>query len=89
MIVYVIERGNPEYRPEPEVMTSGENALRTVREEYEEAMEMLGITQEEADAGFGSYGAYWTFDGCIGSASIVSDYDCDCWEWRVTAHEIR
>lgn len=86
MTVYVIERDNPDTRPEPEVTFNGAGALQVVREEYEECMRALGTSQEEADAGNGNYGCYFEFDGYEGTALIEEDNGTDRWEWRVTTH---
>ena len=89
--IYIIERDNPSYKPEPEVFTDGKIALDKVKKEYEDQMEELGTSQEKADAGYGSCGCYWNFeDGeYCGDALIDQDSDCDRWEWRITEHEIK
>ena len=90
MIVYVVERNNPENTPEPEVFLDGKQAFQIMKDEYAEMMKLLGTTQEEADAGSGNYGCYFISDEeqCVGSALIERDYDVDRWEWRVTTHEV-
>lgn len=90
MKIYVVERDNPEYRPEPEVFPDGCKALTAVRKEYSEQMTELKVTQEESDAGYGSCGCYWNFtdgDFC-GDALIDRECDGDRWEWRITEHEL-
>ena len=88
MRIYIIERDNPKYKPEPEVLIDGNKAVNTVKEEYVKQMEEHGISQEKADAGYGSCGCYWNFEegGCCGNALIDEDYDGECWEWRITEH---
>lgn len=90
MKIYIIERDNPSYKPEPEVFTDGKKALDTVKREYKDQMEELGTNQETVDNGFGNYGCYWNFDdsGFTGDCLIDSDYCGDRWEWRITEHEI-
>jgi len=91
MKIYIVERDNPSYKPEPEVFTDGTKALETVKAEYHAQMEELGTTQEKSDAGFGSCGCYWNFNGdnCIGDCLIDLDCDGDRWEWRITEHKIK
>ncbi len=90
MKIYIVERDNPSYRPEPEVFTDENKALKTVRIEYNDQMKELGTSQEESDAGYGNCGCYWNFDdnSCIGDCLIDRDCDGDRWEWRITEHEI-
>ncbi len=90
MKIYIVERDNPSYRPEPEVFIDGNKAFEAVRIEYNDQMKELGTSQEESDAGFGSYGCYWNFDGdsYTGDCLIDCDIDVDRWEWRITAHEV-
>ena len=52
MKIYIVERDNPSYKPEPEVFTDGSKALETVKREYEDQMKELRTSQEKADAGF-------------------------------------
>lgn len=90
MRIYIVERNNTEYRPEPEVFLDGNKAVNTVKEEYREQMEELGTSQEKSDAGYGSCGCYWNFtdgDFC-GDALIDRECDGDRWEWRITEHEL-
>lgn len=90
MKIYIIERDNPEQKPEPEICLDGNLAKETVRKEYLAEMKDHSTSQEKADAGYGAYGCYWNFepeDHC-GDALISSDYDADRWEWRITCHEI-
>lgn len=86
MKIYIVERDNPSYKPEPEVFTDGNKALHIVQEEYTNQMEVLGTSQEKSDAGYGSCGCYWNFeDGeYCGDALIDQDCDGDRWEWRIT-----
>jgi len=88
--VYILERYNPSYKPEPEVFTDGNKALETVRGEYYDQMNKLGTSQEKSDAGYGSCGCYWNFDGnsYIGDCLIDCDYDGNRWEWRITECKI-
>lgn len=92
--IYVLERDNPGYTPEPEVLLDGEIAIDIVRREYNEQMKELGTSQEKSDAGYGSCGCYWNFssdtegDFC-GDAVIDRDYDGDCWIWRITKHALK
>ena len=91
MKVYVIERDNPKYKPEPEVFLDGNKAVSIVKEEYINQMKELGTSQEKADAGYSSCGCYWNFtdgDFC-GDALIDCDCDGDRWEWRITEHEVK
>jgi len=91
MKIYIIERDNPQYRPEPEVFLDGNRAVSMVKEEYNNQMKELETSQEKADAGYGGYGCYWNFeetDFC-GDALIDSDCDGDRWEWRITEHELK
>ena len=90
MIIYIIERDNPYERPEPQVVKHWIEALAIVKNEYEEQLKELDITQDMIDNGTGCYGCYWEFeDGqYYGSAVIDSDYDLDKWEWRITEHFI-
>lgn len=90
MKIYIVERDNPSYRPEPEVFLDGKKAINIVKEEYIKQMEELGTSQEKADSGYGSCGCYWNFteDNFCGDALIDRDYDGDRWEWRITEHEI-
>lgn len=90
MRIYIVERNNTEYRPEPEVFLDGNKAVNTVKEEYREQMEELGTSQEKSDAGYDSCGCYWNFtdgDFC-GDALIDRECDGDRWEWRITEHEL-
>lgn len=90
MKIYIVERDNPKYKPEPEVFLDGNKAVSIVKEEYIKQMEELGTSQEKANAGNGSYGCYWNFtdgDFC-GDALIDCDCDGDRWEWRITEHEV-
>ena len=91
MKIYIIERDNPSYKPEPEVFTDGKQAFETVKREYTDQMEELETSQEKSDAGYGSCGCYWNFeDGeYCGDALIDQDIDGDRWEWRITEHEIK
>lgn len=91
MKIYIVERDNPKYRPEPEVFVDGNKAISTVKEEYVNQMEELGTSQEKADAGYGSCGCYWNFTGgdFCGDALIDRDCDGDRWEWRITEHEVK
>ena len=90
MKIYIVERDNPSYKPEPEVFTDGNKALHIVQEEYTNQMEVLGTSQEKSDAGYGSCGCYWNFkDGeYCGDALIDQDCDGERWEWRITEHII-
>ena len=91
MKIYIVERDNPSYVPEPEVFTEGKIAFDTVKREYESQMKELGISQEESDAGYGSCGCYWNFsdsDYC-GDCLIDRDIDGDRWIWRITEHGIK
>lgn len=91
MKIYIVERDNPKYRPEPEVFLNGNKAASIVKEEYINQMKELGASQEKADAGYGSCECYWNFgdgDFC-GDALIDRDCDGDRWEWRITEHEIK
>ena len=89
LTVYVIERDNPQTRPEPEVLTDGKKALEMVRAEFEAQMRELGTSLDNSDIGADCYGCYWEFaeEQYIGTALIDSDYDGDRWEWRITSHE--
>lgn len=90
MKIYIIERDNPECRPNPEVYMDGKVAFEKVREEYNSCMQELRTSQDKADSGLGGYGCYWNFmdsDFC-GDALIDSDYDSDRWEWRITEHMV-
>lgn len=91
MKIYIIERSNPYNYPEPEVLLNGANALQTVKQEYEDQLKELGMTQEMIKHGNGTYGCYWTFEdkSFTGDASIESDYDADRWQWRITEHEVQ
>ena len=76
MKVYVVERDNPKYRFEPEVLLNGNKAVSIVKEEYTKQMKELGTTQEKADDGYGCYGCYWNFsEGCFCGDALI---DCDC-----------
>ncbi len=90
MKIYIVERDNPEYRPEPEIFPDGNKAISTVKEEYIRQMYHLGTSQEKSDAGYGSCGCYWNFieGGFCGDALIDRDSDGDRWEWRITEHEL-
>lgn len=90
MKIYIVERDNPKYKPEPEVFLDGNKAVSTVREEYIKQMEALGTSQEKANAGNGPCGCYWNFEegDCCGDALIDQDCDGDRWEWRITEHEV-
>lgn len=44
MKIYIVERDNPNYTPEPEVFTDGRKALATVKGEYEDQMKDLGTS---------------------------------------------
>lgn len=91
MKVYIVERDNPEYKPEPKVFLNGNQAVSMVKEEYIKQMEELGTSQEKSDAGYGSCGCHWNFTdgGFCGDALIDRDCDGDRWEWRITEHEIK
>lgn len=80
--IFVLERNNPENTPEPEVFTDGKEALRIVKEEYQEVMK----EQEKVP---GNFDYTWMFenDG-VGSAEIESYYSPDCWQWRITEHVV-
>lgn len=90
--IYILERDNPEYTPEPEVYTNSETVKSMVRKEYEAQMSELGTTQEKADAGNGLYRCYWNFseekNDSVGDALIDGDGGINQWKWRVTTHEI-
>lgn len=90
ILVYVVERDNPNTRPDPEVFTDGKRALEKVKKEYTSQMKELGTSQENADSGKGNYGCYWNFDDntFVGDALIDCDVDADRWEWKITVHEI-
>lgn len=90
MKVYILERDNPSFRPEPEVYTDGNKAVIKVKEEYMERLGELDTDQEKADIGLGGYGCYWNFteNEYCGDALISSDYNSDRWEWRITEHTI-
>lgn len=90
MKIYIVERDNPKYKPEPEVFLDGKKAVNTVKEEYEKQMNELDTTQEKANAGYGPCECCWNFeDGeYCGDALIDMDCDGDRWEWRITEHEV-
>lgn len=90
MKLYVLERDNSIYKPEPEVFIDGKKAVNIVKEEYVSQMEELDTSQEKADAGYGPCGCYWNFGGgdYCGDALIDRDCDGDCWEWRITEHVV-
>lgn len=90
MKVYVVERDNTRYKPEPEVFLDGSKAVSMVKKEYTKQMEELGTSQEKADAGYGSCGCYWNFTSgnFCGDALIDRDYGGDRWEWRITEHTL-
>ena len=46
MKIYIVERDNPYYRPEPEVFIDGDIAIRTVKEEYSNQKKELRILPE-------------------------------------------
>lgn len=48
MKVYVVERDNPKYRFEPEVLLNGNKAVSIVKEEYTKQMKELGTSQEKS-----------------------------------------
>ena len=91
MKIYIVERDNPNYTPEPEVFTDGRKALATVKGEYEDQMKDLGTSQEKSDAGFGNCGCYWFFCDSDYCCDCLIDRDCggDRWRWRITEHEIK
>ena len=41
MKIYIIERDNPQYRPEPEVFLDGNRAVSVVKEEYSKNLRHL------------------------------------------------
>lgn len=87
--VYVIERDNPECRPEPEVVLDGQKALEAVQTEFEEQCKEFGINfGGEADAPHIETG--WNFlpEGCTGDAYVDDVPGGDRWEWRITEHQI-
>lgn len=90
MKIYIIERDNPTYKPEPQVYTDGKIALKIVEKEYKNKMKDFKTNQEKANAGYGSCGCYWNFieGGFCGDALIDRDSDGDRWEWRITEHEL-
>lgn len=91
MKIYIVERDNPSYKSEPEVLTDGKKAFEKVETEYNAQMKEFGTSQEKADAGYGSCGCYWNFEEgkYCGDALIEQDYDGDRWEWRITEHEVK
>lgn len=91
MKIYIVERDNPKYKPEPQVFLDGNKAVNTVKEEYIKQMEEFETFQEKSDAGYGPCGCYWNFikgEYC-GDALIDLDCDDDRWEWRITEHDVK
>lgn len=88
--VFVIERDNPEYRPEPEVVLDGKKALETVEREFEEQCKDLGIDIESGNDNAGAIEAGWNFlpEGCTGDAYVDDIPGGNRWEWRITEHLI-
>lgn len=89
MEIYVIERDNPNYRPEPEVMLDGNAALEIVKKEYKDQMNELDITWDMVYEDKCGYDCYWEFEyGSIEGTASIDDRDGDKWEWRITKHVI-
>ena len=91
MIVYVIERNNPQTWEEPQIVLNGKDALNIVREEYENKInELSEIYRSEKSMEIFEFGCYWFFDenSFTGTATIEADYLTDKWEWRITEHNI-
>lgn len=90
MKIYIIERDEPKYKPDPEILFNGMDAINKVRKEYDSLMKELNTSQEKSDAGHGFYGCYWNFvgDGYCGDALIEEECGDERWEWRITEHII-
>ena len=88
--VFVIERDNPDCRPEPEVHTDGKLALKIVQEEYDETLKSLGVVNDDSDEEGSHFYGEWNFsdESKTGDALISSEIDSDRWEWRITSHTI-
>lgn len=83
MTIHVLERSNPDFRPEPEVFVDGREAVKTMRKEYTQTMEELGIMQGDES----SYECYSSLEGGhCGECSIADRDSSDRWEWRITEH---
>lgn len=81
MKIYVIERDNNSYRPEPEIYVNYDQAINTVKREFDQIRAMMTNPETEYDI---SENYTW------GGSCAVSDPDVDnsyCF-WRVTAHEL-
>lgn len=83
--IYIIERGKPEYSPDPEILNDGKKALYIVKGEYNENMKKLGTSQGKLD----KFDCYWNFenDKYCGNAVIYTSNE-ERWEWRITEHNI-
>ena len=90
MKIYIVERNNPKTWEEPEVYLDGKRAIEDIKKEYTTQMKELGISQKEADEGFGNYGCDWMIDeeNYCGDCQISEDWGGDRWQWRITGHLI-
>lgn len=88
MKIYILERDNPTCWEEPEVYDNPDNAVLKVKLEYAEVKNDIGIIDE--NDGYGSGWCHWDIDEDtgIGTALIDRDIDGDCWQWRITKHEV-
>lgn len=81
--IYVIERDNPNTRPEPEIVTDRHRAFEIVEKEFHDAIVYVGDKNCET---------YWNLDEKSGVGDILVEdrsRNCERYEWRVTEHEIR
>lgn len=91
MMIYVLERDNSEYRPEPQVFTNGQVALKTVKKEFSKEMKEYGLSQEDIGTS-DPFECLWYFSE---NAEKESDFcgdalincDGDRFEWRITKHD--
>lgn len=88
MKIYIIERDNPKYKPNPEVFFDGNKAVNTVKEEYIKQMDEPETSREKQML-YSSCGYYWNFEEgeCCGDALIDQD-NGERWEWKITEHEV-
>lgn len=86
--IYVLERDNPDTRPEPEVSTDGAALLAKVEAEWRETLTDIEYKPDDPYVE-----TYWNFeeldpDDHCGDALIDRRTYSDRYEWRITKHEL-
>lgn len=91
MIIYIVERDNSDYRPEPQVFTDGQAALDIVKKEFSKMMEDLELSQEDIGT-CDTFECLWYFSDnaekeCDFCGDALINYEGDRSEWRITKHD--